>query len=78
MLVRLPADALGSPEDILKDPFLDTRAADFVTDPAKCRPRFAGVAEKPYGSGRHLLLPLLRRMQQGGSRWPAYFGALHA
>ena len=62
------ADAHGAPEDVLKDPFADTRAMDFVSDPAMRRPRFAGVAGDPYGSGRHLLLPLFRRMQYEGSR----------
>ena len=37
----------GSPEDVLKDPFADTRAMDFVSDPAMRRSRFAGVAEDP-------------------------------
>ena len=53
---------------MLRDPFADTRAMDFVSDPAMRRPRFAGIAEDPYGSGRHLLLPLFRRMQHEGSR----------
>ena len=64
----LSAEALGSPEDMLKDPFLDTRASDFVTDPARGPSRFAGVADEPYGSGCHLLLPMLRRMQHGALR----------
>ena len=53
---------------MLKDPFAYTGAMDFVSDPAMRRPRFAGIAEDPYGSGRHLLLPLFRRMQHEGSR----------
>ena len=53
---------------MLRDPFADTRAMDFVSEPAMRRPRFAGIAEDPYGSGRHLLLPLFRRMQHEGSR----------
>lgn len=54
---------------MLKDPFQDTRVLHFVTDPEKGRPAFAGAAEDPYGSGRHLLLPMLRRMQHDGSRY---------
>ena len=63
------AEAYGAPEDMLKDPFADTRVLDFVTDPAKGEPRFAGVENDPYGGGRHLLLPLFRRMQYQGSRY---------
>ena len=62
------ADAHGAPEDVLKDPFADTRTMDFVSDPAMRKSKFAGIAEDPYGSGRHLLLPLFRRMQHEGSR----------
>jgi hypothetical protein len=54
---------------MLKDPFADARVLDFVTDPAKGEPRFAGVDSDPYGGGRHLLLPLFRRMQYQGSRY---------
>ena len=53
---------------MLKDPFADTRAMDFVSDPAMRRSRFGGSAEDSYGSGRHLLLPLFRRMQYEGLR----------
>lgn len=61
------AEAHGTPDDMLRDPFLETSLIDFVTDPEKAKPRFAGVATDPYGSGRHLLLPMFRRMQHEGS-----------
>ena len=63
------AEAHGTPDDMLRDPFLDTSLIDFVSDPAKAKPRFAGVAEDPYGSGRHLLLPMFRLMQHQGSQY---------
>ncbi len=59
------------PEDMLKDPFADTRVLDFVTDPAKGKPRFAGLENDPYGGGGHLLLPLLRLIQYQDSRYAA-------
>jgi hypothetical protein len=62
-----PKDPLVTGEE-LPGPYDRSSTGYFVTD-AECRePAYAGVADDPYGGGRHLLLPLFRSLQRRAAR----------